>query len=62
MRFAPARLMMMSESFNPSPVRFTTPTRMPAAAVVTAMLSTDREPLARAAMNFAGISAVSLRM
>ena len=52
---------MMLEIFKPSPVSNTTPTMMPAVAVVTVTASTARPPVSSAATRRFGLSAASRR-
>ena len=52
---------MMLEIFSPRPVRVTTPTMMPAVAVVAATASTARPPVSSAVTRRDGRSAVSRR-
>src|SRR5258706_9098402 len=57
----PASVTMTPAIFNPRPVNVTTPTIMPAVAVVAATDSTPLPPVSSAAMSFRGHSAVSGR-
>ena len=52
---------MMPEIFSPSPVSVTTPTMMPAVAVVAVTASTARPPVSSAVTSRFGQSAVSRR-
>ena len=52
---------MSPEIFSPSPVSVTTPTMMPAVAVVAQTPSTPVAPLLRASASRRGVNAVSLR-